>query len=105
MTGFDKPSRAEEEYFSRQEIVRRKELSHQQAAKMQAEEKQKLKDLHWMKCPKCGMDLAEIGVQNVKVDECGNCGGIFLDAGELDLMLKSDLEGRNIIARVFGFLR
>ena len=55
--GLDKPSKAEDEYFARQELERRKKWAKEQAANMAAAEKENLKKAHWMKCPKCGMDL------------------------------------------------
>ena len=41
-----------------------------------------------MKCPKCGSDLKEINFQKVFIDKCDDCKGIWLDAGELDLLIK-----------------
>jgi uncharacterized protein len=100
--GFDKPSRNEDEYFARQELERRKKWAKEQAAKMAGDEKEQVKQAHWMKCPKCGMDLQEISLHGVKVDQCANCGGVFLDAGELDQLSKHD-EG--VMSRVFGVFR
>jgi Zn-finger nucleic acid-binding protein len=40
-----------------------------------------------MKCPKCGADMREIERQGIKVDQCGSCGGIYFDRGELELLL------------------
>ncbi|HEX6087918.1 MAG TPA: zf-TFIIB domain-containing protein [Thermoanaerobaculia bacterium] len=100
--GFDKPSRNEDEYFTRQELERRKKWAAEQAAKMAGDEKERLKQAHWMKCPKCGMDLQEIEFHGVKVDQCANCGGVFLDAGELDQLSKHD-EG--VMGRVFSIFR
>jgi hypothetical protein len=100
--GFDKPSRNEDEYFARQEVERRKQWAKDQASKMAADEKEKTKQAHWMKCPKCGMDLQEISLHGVKVDQCAHCGGVFLDAGELDQLAKHD-EG--VLHRVFGIFR
>ena len=102
MSEFDKPSRAEDEYFAKQELERRKKWAAEQAAKKSADEKEQIKKLHWMKCPKCGMDLAEIELHGVKVDQCANCGGIFLDKGELDQLGKHD-EG--VASRIFSIFR
>jgi hypothetical protein len=102
MSDFDKPSRAEDEYFAKEELERRKKWAQEQAAKMAVEEKEKLKQAHWMKCPKCGMDLAEIELHGVKVDQCASCGGIFLDAGEMDQLGKKE-EG--VMGRVFSMFR
>ena len=100
--GFDKPSRSEDEYFAKQELERRKKWAHEQSAKMASEEKERIKAAHWMKCPKCGMDLQEIELHGVKVDQCANCGGIFLDAGELDQIGK---QGDGVIGKMFSLFR
>ena len=100
--GLDKPSKAEDEYFARQELERRKKWAAEQTKKMAADEQEKLKQAHWMKCPKCGRDLQEIAFHGVKVDQCSNCGGIFLDAGELEQIEKHDA---GVINRVFSIFR
>jgi acetyl-CoA carboxylase beta subunit len=102
MSDLEKPSKAEDEYFARQELERRKKWAQEQAAKKSAEEKEQTKKLHWMKCPKCGMDLAEIELHGVKVDQCASCGGVFLDAGEMEQLEKHD-EG--VLHRVFSMFR
>lgn len=104
MADFDKPSRSEDEYFARQEIERRKQWAKEQAGKMAAEEKEQLRKAHWMKCPKCGMDLKELELHGVKVDQCGNCGGVFLDAGELD-QVNQHADTPGVLGRVFSILR
>jgi hypothetical protein len=100
--GFDKPSRNEDEYFARQEIERRKKWAAEQSAKMAGDEKEQTRQAHWMKCPKCGMDLQEIGLHGVKVDQCAHCGGIFLDSGELEQLSKHD---DGVLGRVFSIFR
>ena len=101
--GFDKPSRAEDEYFARQELERRKKWAQEQASKMASEEKERIKQAHWMKCPKCGMDLKEIDLHGVKVDQCASCGGFFLDAGEIDQLTRHEDHG--LVSRVFSIFK
>lgn len=86
----DKPSRAEDEYFARQELERRKAAAKKTADSMAAGDRQRLKDLHYMKCPKCGMDLSTIEMHGVKVDHCPSCGGVWLDNGEVEQMLNHE---------------
>ncbi|MFZ5877045.1 MAG: zf-TFIIB domain-containing protein [Nitrospirota bacterium] len=78
----------EEEFFYRQnkELLekRRKELD---AQRKQQETQQR--HAHWMKCPKCGADMRELERQGIKVDQCGACGGIYFDRGELELLLEA----------------
>ena len=65
----------ENEYFHRKE----KELLEKMKAKIGAEQ---AKDLH-LKCPKCGGNLFETEYENITIDVCDNCTGVWLDAGEL----------------------
>jgi Zn-finger nucleic acid-binding protein len=78
----------EEEYFHRknQELIEqtRKKLDADRAAARQRGQSQS----HWMVCPKCGAKLKETDLAGVKVDQCGGCGGIFLDKGEVALLIK-----------------
>jgi len=88
MAESNKPSSTEEEYFAREEIEKKRKLALQQAEEMAAKQREDLKKLHHMKCPKCGMDLQTLTRGDVDIDTCFNCHGIFLDAGELDQLVK-----------------
>ena len=79
-----KPSEKEEEYFVRMEFDRRKKIEEEKNKNITEEEKKRRKELHYMKCPKCGMDLIEIDYKNIAVDKCSHCQGIWLDAGEFE---------------------
>ena len=78
------PHRNEDEYFLLQDA----ELIKAQRAKLDAERKAAERKAHYMKCPKCGADLKEQVLKQVKVDVCPECKGVFLDAGELELIGK-----------------
>ncbi len=98
-----KPSENEDEYFKRQELERLK-VQREQAARMTAEqERERLKELHWMRCPKCGLELAEVDFRGVFVDACFACGGMFFDRGEIDKVDKDEpgLLGR-MTSTLFG---
>ena len=44
-----------------------------------------------MKCIKCDSGtLKAVQVDNIEVDECDNCSGIWFDAGELEKILKKN---------------
>jgi hypothetical protein len=69
-------------------------------AKESAAERQRLKDLHYMKCPKCGHDLKVENLEGIEIDRCTFCEGFFVDAGELEqLFLMREQPQRQ------GFLR
>jgi len=74
----------EEEYFARENLTKLKNLALEKNAKLAAEEKERLKKLHWMRCAKCGSELHEVLFRGVTIDKCFNCGGVFLDNGELE---------------------
>ncbi len=80
----DKPSSTEEEYFAREEIEKKRKLAIQQSQSMAAQQREDLKKLHFMKCPKCGMDLQALKRGDIEIDTCFNCHGVFLDSGELE---------------------
>ena len=59
----------EEEYFARREVELRRKLAEERQAKVLAEERERERALHLMKCPKCGMQLEEIAFGDVRVDK------------------------------------
>lgn len=68
---------------------------------MLAEEKKRLKELHYMRCPKCGMELIEVPYKNLKIDKCSSCSGIWLDAGELEKITKFEKGALDKLFSVF----
>lgn len=96
-----KPSELEEEYFARLEFEKRKKIEEEKQRKLVEEEKKRLKELHYMRCPKCGMQLIEIDYKNIKVDKCSGCEGIWLDPGELDAVSKLEKSGLDKLFGVF----
>lgn len=82
-----KPSEKEEEYFARLELERRKKDEEEKIKRMAEDEKRRLKELHYMRCPKCGMELSEVDYKGVTVDKCFACDGLWLDSGELATVL------------------
>ena len=70
----------EDEYFVKQE----RELLAKLKAKQEAEAKTPLQKACYMRCPKCGAPLKERSFQKIEIDQCTECNGIWLDAGELE---------------------
>ena len=92
----------EEEHFARLEVERRRKQADERQAKLLAEERERDRALHSMKCPKCGMQLEEIAFGDVRVDKCFSCDGIWLDKGELDLIREKDGGFMGRLLSVFG---
>lgn len=43
-----------------------------------------------MTCPKCGSEMRSYERNNVTVDQCTGCGGLFLDRGELERLAEAE---------------
>ena len=83
--------------------VARARREKERAEKESAAEAKKLRDLHYMKCPKCGHDMKEEDLQTIGIDRCTHCEGVFFDAGELDqLFAKKSEERRSFFRRLAG---
>ncbi len=96
-----KPSEREEEFMARMEYEKKKKIEEEKHKKLAEEEKKKLKDIHFMRCPKCGMELIEIDYKTIKVDKCSECEGIWLDSGELEAVSKLEKTGLDKLFGVF----
>jgi Zn-finger nucleic acid-binding protein len=89
----------EEEYFHRKDrelIAKLREKSQAQRAQL---ESQHQKEAYWMRCPKCGSQLKEERNGETLLDRCTACGGIFLDKGELEILVKAKAP---LLQRIFG---
>lgn len=94
----EKPSRTEEDYFTKRD----RELLQQKKEQMEALANQEERRTHYMKCPKCGADLSSENFHGVTIDRCPECDGIWLDGGEINLLMKDDEPG--LLGKVFGDL-
>ena len=90
----EKPSRNEDEYFARLDA----ELMKERRAQLDLERVNQERSSHTNKCPKCGADLREQEHHHVKVDACVDCGGIWLDKGELEMIEEFDRRGSGFMA-------
>lgn len=79
-----KPSETEDEFFAREEAAKQQKLAIEHARALRQHEKEELKKLHWMRCPKCGMELKSMTFRDVTIDRCFSCNGTWLDEGELE---------------------
>ena len=97
----EKPSKNETEYFARLDA----ELMKQRRATLDAERSKRERSAHLNKCPKDGSDLTVREHHHVKVDECPECGGIWLDKGELEMIEEFDRRGSGFMGSLFRFRR
>ena len=59
----------------------------------------------WMICPKCGDLMEEQESESVKLERCETCGGLYLDRGEVDLLLSIVSGDRDGLRRLHNALK
>jgi hypothetical protein len=97
------PSDREDEYFMKLDQEQLAKIRSKLDKEREAELKLHSKDTHWMKCPKCGGDLEEINYKSTMIDRCPQCKGIWLDHGELELVVKADAKvTKGFLKTLFG---
>lgn len=101
--------KTEDEWFVRNErdlikgIQRERERKEREReASLEQEEAKRRKELHWMKCPKCGSDMKQKEIAAINIDQCTLCEGIYFDRGELDEFLLQQKKQRSFARKFFG---
>ena len=89
----EKSSDPEAEYFARIDLEKKKALAEQVAADKARSDKAERKQAHWMRCGKCGGELAPQPFRGVTIDVCADCGSVLLDPGELEQLAGKDESG------------
>ena len=101
MAKIEKPSEKEEEYFARKELERRRSQAKEAREKLASDERDRLRELHHMHCPKCGLELVEIEYKSIKIDECSACGGLWFDQGELQTVFAEEANFMHKVLTLF----
>lgn len=83
----------ENEYFRRKE----QELIEKMRSKFSEESAVNLE----LQCPKCDGTLYETDYENIKIDVCNKCNGVWFDAGELAQVVDKN-ENSGWLSRLFG---
>jgi hypothetical protein len=85
----DRRKGLEEEYFHR----KNQEAIEKLRAQMKVAAEAKAAGVSSMQCPRCDGSVHESMFENVAIDTCDKCGGVWLDSGELDQLTKKDKGG------------
>jgi hypothetical protein len=84
----DRRKGLEEEYFHR----KNQEAIEKLREKMRVAAQAKDAGTSSMKCPRCdGGILKEIFIEDVPIDTCDKCAGVWLDSGEMEKLTKTDI--------------
>lgn len=81
------------------------DLMKERRARLDLEREQRERTSHYNKCPKCGADLVEREHSGVKIDQCPECGGMWLDKGELEIIGELNRKSSGFIGGLFGLVR
>lgn len=73
----------ENEYFARIEQKRKEKLR----ARAEESEAERLRELHWHRCGKCGHAMETRTHQGVEIEVCPLCGAVLLDPGEFEQLI------------------
>ena len=82
----DRRKALEDEYFRRHD----KESLARLREALREEAKAKGEPVGTMPCPRCDGVLHEETFDNVVIDRCDKCNGVWLDAGELEQIIKQE---------------
>jgi uncharacterized protein len=92
-------SRNEEEYFAKLDA----ELIKERRSALDLARSKMERASHFMRCPRCGANLKEVEHHQVKVDRCSECKGVWLDAGELEMLEHAHEKGvTRFFSSMFG---
>ena len=97
-----KPSSNEEEFILKAEAQQRHLAAVARSQAMKTEERERRRRDHYMKCPKCGMDLETVKYREVPIDKCYSCNGMWLDEGELEQLAR---KGSDVLSRIASIFR
>lgn len=87
----------ENEYFRKQEA----ELLAKMRAKLDAEQAAEAESANALKCPKCDGTLFEKDFENIVIDVCDKCSGVWFDAHEfVNVAMKE--EGSSWFGKLFS---
>ena len=80
----------EADYFIRENEASKHRLSEKNRREQQKEQAEKLKALHYMKCPRCGNDLKTKRLTYIDVNQCPACGVLVLAPEDVDKFLAEE---------------
>ncbi|MFZ1702056.1 MAG: zf-TFIIB domain-containing protein [Pyrinomonadaceae bacterium] len=89
----DRGQALENEYFHRKE----QELIARMKAKLEQQDTKSLE----IQCPKCDGTLIETDFEQITIDICDKCSGVWLDPGELTLITDKE-EDSGWFGKIFG---
>ena len=85
-----KPGEAADEELPEREMSFRMQQLQNERRQATPTESRFLKALHWMRCPKCGHQLAAELSGPIEIDLCPSCRGIWMDSEQLERVIETE---------------
>jgi len=85
-----KPGEVAHEHIREQEMSFRMQKLQNERQQATPTESRFLKALHWMRCPKCGHQLAAERSGSIEIDICPSCRGIWMDGKQLERVIETE---------------
>jgi uncharacterized protein len=83
----------ENKYFEKLEAEKKARLAKDLRERRAADALAARKELHWLKCGKCGASMDTVIFRGVEIEICPDCGAVLLDQGELEELAGKDQSG------------
>ena len=97
------PNLEMEAYFKARDLEKIKTLREKEHQEELSKEKEERKKLHYMHCPKCGATMETINVNDIEIDKCPECLGLYFDNNELEQFCRVEQDKRKtVIHKLFG---
>jgi Zn-finger nucleic acid-binding protein len=101
--GPTKPSPTEDEFFAKEDVEKKRKMALQLARDLAADERRRLRDLHHLHCPRCGMPMQEVKAGGLDLAVCFSCGGAFFGKGDIARIAHPRQKG--IMAAILNWFR
>jgi len=80
----------EKEYFFHENAASKHKAEIERQRQKDYDDDLKLKQLHYMKCPKCGHDLKTKRLTYIDIDQCSSCGVFVIEAQNIDKFIAEE---------------
>jgi len=92
-----------DEAFFDSEIERLRKLALEQGRRIADDERERLRELHWLRCAKCGMQMETVMYAGLQMERCFHCGGTYMDQSEIEKIAReSSPLVHGLVARLQG---
>lgn len=103
----DRLRKIEDEYFVREDTEKIKRSKERMRQEILERQERGIKELCYMRCPRCGRVLEEVIFRGLKIGRCNSCNGVWLDDGKLEKLARPGVRigEKTIIREIIDLFR